>query len=565
LKRKGQYNMNTIDVFQKKQKETIEVLVRILDFLQKGKQFGIEIDDKLIEKVKYGIDSTGEEKLKVALIGGFSEGKTSIAAAWSEHYDKSTMKISQSESSNEIVFYSLDDIDLIDTPGLFGFKENEDKQKYKDITKKYVSEAHLVLYVMNPNNPIKESHKEELIWLFKDLNILKRTVFVLSRFDEEVDIEDDEDYERGQAIKKENILGRLRDFGIITQGEEVSIVAVSANPFEKGIEHWLNHLDEFKKLSRIKLLQDATTNKITAVGNVNELILSTQQSIASDIMSREMPIAEIRLSKAIEECNQLSEICSDIQKDLKKTERNISTSRIYMRDFVVNTFTDLILQAQGTSLDTFNDFFQRNIGSEGVVLETKINNEFERQLGNTSREINKMQMSFNAGVDQYTSIVGEMAFNGLKIGSEFLKKGSVTITNTGVLAARDMLKLPIKFKPWGAVKVANGFNKGVPIVGSIIGIGMDLWDSYSQMKKEEEFNRAIHDMVSNFEKQRKEYLELIDDEQVFIPHFFPDYIHLLKKIDIIKEELMNKEQQQIQFKQWQEDGKIIEVDFEDVE
>lgn len=557
--------METIDVFQKKQKNTVELLKRVLAFLDNGKQFGVEIDEKIIEKVENGIKVTGDEKLKVALIGGFSEGKTSIAAAWSEHYDKSTMKICQNESSNKIVFYTLGDIELIDTPGLFGFKETGDKEKYKDITKKYVSEAHLVLYVMDPINPIKESHKEELIWLFKDLDILPRTVFVLSRFDEEVDIEDNDDYERGLNIKKENILGRLYDFKIVPPDEEVCIIAVSANPFKKGIDYWLEHLEKFKKLSRIKLLQEATTNKIKLAGNKNSLILSSQKSIISDIMSREMLIAQKRVAKAVEECSQLSEVCTDIQKELEKTKRKISAARINLRDFVVNIFTNLILQAQGTSLDTFNEFFQKNIGSEGVVLETKINNEFERQLGNASREINKIQLSYNAGVEQYTSVVGDMAFNGLKIGSEFLKKGSVKVTNKTVLAARDMLKLPIKFKPWGAVKLAKGFNKAVPVVGSVIGIGIDLWDSYSQKKKEEEFQRAIVKVVSDFEKQRKEYLSYIDDEQKFIPQFFPNYIELLEHIDMIKAELMNKEQQQEHFMNWQKDAEIIEVDFEEIE
>ena len=36
---------------------------------------------------------------------------------------------------------------------------------------------------MDPTNPIKESHKAELEWLFRDLGLLSRTVFVLSRFD----------------------------------------------------------------------------------------------------------------------------------------------------------------------------------------------------------------------------------------------------------------------------------------------------------------------------------------------------------------------------------------------
>jgi predicted GTPase len=155
--------METIEVFKKQQEQVIGVLGKLLDFLHEGEQFGLTIDQKLIKKIETGIKATADEKLKIALIGGVSEGKTSIVAAWAEEYDRSTMKISQQESSNEVSAYSMENFDLVDTPGLFGFKRTEENEKYKDITRKYVSEAHLVLYVMDPNNPIKETHKEELV------------------------------------------------------------------------------------------------------------------------------------------------------------------------------------------------------------------------------------------------------------------------------------------------------------------------------------------------------------------------------------------------------------------
>ncbi|WFF73696.1 LeoA/HP0731 family dynamin-like GTPase [Proteiniclasticum sp. QWL-01] len=556
--------METVEVFREKQKKTVEVLERLLAFLESGKKFGVKIDEKLIKKIENGINTTETERLKVVLIGGFSEGKTSIAAAWSEHYDKTTMKISQSESSNEIVTYTLGDIELIDTPGLFGFKETDDKEKYKDVTNKYVSESHLVLYVMNPYNPIKESHKEELTWLFKDLNILSRTVFVISRFDEEVDLEDNDSFERGLKIKKENILGRLRAFDIIQPYEDVSIVAISANPFGKGIDYWLGYLDEYKNLSRIQTLKEATTNKIKSVGSKHALILSSQKSIVKDIFLREMPIAQERVNKSAKECIQLNEVCNDIEKDLEKTKRKIINARTNLREFITNFFTNLILQAQGTNIETFNDFFQNNIGSEGVVLEARINNEFERQLGNTAREINRLNISFNAGVQHYTNVVGDLAFNGLKMGNEFLKNGFINIDNMAVLAARDMLKLPIKFKPWGAIKIANGINKAVPYVGAFIGIALDSWEAYDQNKKDKVFSEAISSMVSDFNEQRKEYLNFLNDEEKFIPQFFPEYLKLIDRINLIKQELENKEQQSEQFIQWKKEGEIIEVDFEEI-
>ncbi|GAA9049692.1 hypothetical protein BTM469_05730 [Helicobacter pylori] len=167
------------------------------------------------------------------MVGGFSEGKTSIAAAWIERLDKS-MKIDHQESSDAVKIYNIDnEMELVDTPGLFGFKEKEHDsgkiERYKDITKKYVSEAHLILYALNPSNPIKKSHKDDLNWLFRTLNLLSRTIFVISRFDEE-------DYNKRFKTKKENIQNRLNDLISLSEKEKesLSIVAVAANPFNEG-------------------------------------------------------------------------------------------------------------------------------------------------------------------------------------------------------------------------------------------------------------------------------------------------------------------------------------------
>ncbi|MGL6011855.1 MAG: dynamin family protein, partial [Shewanella oncorhynchi] len=173
---------NTLNGFKTQQLHALELLGKLAQFLELGKACGVTIDPTLSSKLQNVITSVNSDKLKVALIGGFSEGKTSIAAAWIEKLDKSSMKISHQESSNEVTVYEVgEDFVLIDTPGLFGFKQQENAEthaieKYKEITKKYVSEAHLILYVMNSTNPIKQSHQEDLTWLFRTLDLLPRTV-----------------------------------------------------------------------------------------------------------------------------------------------------------------------------------------------------------------------------------------------------------------------------------------------------------------------------------------------------------------------------------------------------
>lgn len=294
----------TLEQFKKNQKRNQEILQKLLDFVHIGEKYGIKAEESLKDKIHNAIKDVSGQKLKVALVGGFSEGKTSIAAAWIERLDKESMKIDHKESSDAVKIYDIDnEIELVDTPGLFGFKEKITDsgkiERYKDITKKYISEAHLILYALNPSNPIKESHKDDLNWLFRTLNLLSRTIFVISRFDEEADIEDEEDYNKRFKIKKENIQNRLNDLISLSEKEKESliIVAVAANPFDLGVEHWLKHQEEFQKLSHIKALQDATQKKIKENGGKLTIIEEAKKSVIQDAIYRQAPLAKTSVAR----------------------------------------------------------------------------------------------------------------------------------------------------------------------------------------------------------------------------------------------------------------------------
>ena len=92
---------NTVEKFKEQQSNSMKVLERLKTYLENGKNIGVDIDNTFINKLDKVISDVETKKLKVALIGGFSEGKTSIAAAWIEKLDKSNMKISHQESSDE--------------------------------------------------------------------------------------------------------------------------------------------------------------------------------------------------------------------------------------------------------------------------------------------------------------------------------------------------------------------------------------------------------------------------------------------------------------------------------
>lgn len=563
----------TLNEFKTQQNAALEILAKLKTFLEVGESLGVEIDGSLKTKLLNAMSEIETKKLKVALIGGFSEGKTSIAAAWMEKFDKSNMKITHQESSDEVRVYEVgNDIELVDTPGLFGFKEkyNADSksiEKYKDITQKYVSEAHLVLYVMNSVNPIKESHTEDLQWLFRSLNLLPRTIFVLSRFDEVADVEDEVSYQDEAKIKKENVLNRLKDLINLTDKEssELSIIAVSANPFDMGMTHWLSNLEQFKQLSHISLLQDATSEKIKQSGGVVKIVNETKKTIIQDILEKQLPASQELNSIIEQEINKLSEISQVINKNVQSLEPKISEVRINLREFISKYFTDLILQAKGTSLETVSYFVEKEIGSEGINLNTKIQNEFERQIGAVSFELQKIETNFNAEIDSFNQTIKSYG----KQGVNYLSKSGV-INKDNVLLARDAivtgaktlgldLSKYLKFKPWGAIKLANGVSGFLAIVG----LCLEFWDSFDKAKKETEFRKAIEKMVGNFEEQRKEILEKINGSE-FIVNFFSSYINLQNKLQSIQHQIAEMDKQQKMFKEWVEMGEIIDAEFSEI-
>ena len=561
---------DTLNTFKDQQNESLELLNRLSKFLTQGEKAGVPIDQELRSKLQTAMQSVSGERLKVALIGGFSEGKTSIAAAWMEQLDKSSMKISHSESSDEVEVYEVgEEFVLIDTPGLFGFKEryNAEKQaieKYKDITRKYVSEAHLVLYVMNPTNPIKESHEDDLVWLFRTLGLLPRTVFVLSRFDEVADVEDEDDYRDNLKIKYDNVVGRLR--AAIELGDEeekeLSVVAVAANPFDLGVDHWLQNPDEFKELSHIVELQAETVKKIQNNGGAVVLAEEMRASVIRDVLSKQLPIAIENDQKISQEVTKLDELNNHLKLQLATTERDIEDARIGLREFVARYFSDLILKAQGCSLETFVDFFEREIGSEGIVIATRLQNEFSRQVQPITLEVEKMQIGFDNEVSHFNTTIKLMGKQGVNhvLKGKFINKDSVLAARDGVVNVAKSVGVDLgkylKFKPWGAVKFAKGANGAFAAVG----LAIELWESWEEHKRQSEFQKAIAKMVSNFETQREEILTLINSER-FKEMFFGDYIELREQVAEVEKMLHQSRESQNLFHEWKSEAESIKEGF----
>lgn len=565
---------STLELFLNQNNKALALLDKLRVFLEQGAALGVNIDPTLLSKLEHASQNLANDKLKIALIGGFSEGKTSIAAAWMERLDKSSMNISQQESSNEVKVYEVDDnFVLIDTPGLFGFKEqyNADinaMEKYKDITRKYVSEAHLVLYVMNSTNPIKDSHKDDLNWLFRTLDLLPRTVFVLSRFDEVADVEDEASYAQHLQVKRNNVESRLRESIDASDAEvaALSIVAVAANPFDMGTDYWLERLGQFKTLSHIASLQQATASKIQSSGGPAAVVDQARKSVILDVLHKELPVAVENDQRLGDEVERLSGVSRTLSSQLVGAKSQIGEVRIGLRDFVSRYFSGLIMRTEGLTQETFKEFFEREIGRDGVMVTTRLQNEFDRQLNGVSQELSRMRLSFDSEIDHFNTNVINLG----KQGVNYVIKGNL-INNGSILAARDGivnvaktlgvdLGKALKFKPWGAINLAKNLNG----ILSVAGLALEAWDSYERKKREDQFRQAIAEMVDNFNNQREELLTMIQDVS-FEERFFPDYASLDANAADVQVAIDTQKRLREQFKEWRQSGELIEAEFTRIE
>ncbi|GAA8320103.1 hypothetical protein HpBT192_11860 [Helicobacter pylori] len=158
-----------------------------------------------------------------------------------------------------------------------------------------------------------------------------------------------------------------------------------------------------------------------------------------------------------------------------------------------------------------------------------------------------------------------------KIGINFLNQSGF-INATNIKLGRDIIAavgkfvgvdLAFKFKPWGTVKLAGNLNKFLPLIG----IAFEAWDSWNKYQKEQKLEEAKKEMVSHFDNQKKEILDLINDETKFKEKCFPSALELEKSFQEIEEKIEKTQACDQEFEKWIKAGKdlIKGEDFIEVE
>ncbi len=275
-------------------------------------------------------------------------------------------------------------------------------------------------------------------------------------------------------------------------------------------------------------MQDATQKKIEENGGKLTIIEEAKKSVIQDVIHRQMSLAKKEQQGIKREMEYLNKMIEKRRKDFQNLNSEISQARINLKEFITMYFSGLI--------------------------ETRVQNAFERETQGIFNEMAKIETGFNADMSLFEKHAGALG----KIGINFLNKSGF-INATNIKLARDTIAavgkfvgvdLVLKFKPWGAVKLAGNVNKALPLIG----LAFEAWDSWNKYQKQEKFEKAKGEMKSNFDNQKKEILDLINDETKFKQTCFPNALELEKCIQACEENVKKTQECDQEFEKWIQTG-----------
>lgn len=357
--------------------------------------------DEFIQKIDRSIENISKEKVHIALFGAFSDGKSSVVSSITKNFN---IKIAPEPTTDKVTSYEYGNYFIVDTPGTFSHINLHDEK-----TRKYISEANVILFVVDAVNPIKDSHRTLLKEVLVDMGKLENTIFVLNKMDSVVmDLEDEEEYKEKAETKKRALLDMLDYLDLSYKDKEkIRVVAVSANPNGLGFEHWSKSWNEYMKLSRME-------NLIREIQDVcqkdrEKLIYSSGVSVILDISTElEKMFALEDMKKSV---NQLVELKERLEDSYNQMEEEVEQAFVLYRNRInrINQNYLLRLELCRNSKD-LSDFVKNYIGTDDKL------EKMEKTLSAETEDV--LQILFSSIQKFYKNLEILQEFTGSKVDDE---------------------------------------------------------------------------------------------------------------------------------------------------
>lgn len=532
--------MEQFKQFSLEKQKTIDTLEHLRSILVELQELGVDVNEDF-KKIESAVEAVESDVLRIALLGAFSDGKTSVVAAWMGKVLED-MNIDMDESSDRLAIYKpqglSDQCEIVDTPGLFGDKEKSiegTQVLYEDLTKRYISEAHLIFYVVDATNPLKESHNDIAKWVLRDLNKLSSTIFIINKMDEVTDLTDQTLFDNQSTIKKENLKSKLQRIANLTPNEleQLSIICMASNPNGRGLDFWFNRPEHYESRSRIGDLKIAT-NKILTKNVPAVLIAKTGLDVVRGVVAKKVNAADFQLLKLETYQQQNLEESQRIKADIARGEKDVKALAAQLFSELGAMENQLIsklrpLELEGTGIREFLEdevgYTQDNVGYKlGLRIKHIVDSYFEQSSTITGRTLHDISNQ----LDTTKSFMAAMSDSALRNAGDAIKSVAFIDPNTmktAVFTGRDLLSkvgYAYKFKPWEATKLAGNITKWAGPAGAAVTLVADLYQAYSAHEKEEELKKVKVDITNLIKNSFKDIYDILSDDRKILQFFAPE-------------------------------------------
>lgn len=531
--------MEQFKQFNASKTEVITSLDNLQKLVGELETLGLDVSQD-IEKIRKAIGDVQSDALRIALLGAFSDGKTSVVAGWLGKVMKD-MKIDTNESSDALAIYRPDNLqdrcEIVDTPGLFGDKEKTTESgslvQYGDITKNYISEAHLIFYVVDATNPLKESHRDIVRWVLRDLNKLSSTIFVINKMDEVADLRDAEEFEQQSTIKKNNLLDKLQRFVDLSTAEleAINVVCVASNPNSRGLDFWLAEKDLYDQRSRIGELKQVTQHVLEGSGR-ETLIRKTGIDVVRDVLGKKIAMAQDELIRFKLLADNQSRDSARIREDIAEGKRKVLATVGNLYEELNNLETDLLNSIRTLPRDQVRPFLEAQIGFTnediGEKLRFRIDHLFNSAFNQSSSIMSGISAKIEHQLDSSSDFADSITASALSASSRAMSAVSkipVESIKNGVFLARETLKnltgYVYKFKPWEATKLAANISRWAGPIGAGIQVLTDVISVAQQQRAESELKQLQSDLAEVVKSHFAEPMKLLQNPEKIMEIFAP--------------------------------------------
>lgn len=530
--------MEQLKQFEVEKQSAISTLQQLKEVLTELGAIGMDVSVD-IQKLEAALNTIKDDVLRIALLGAFSDGKTSVIAAWLGKI-MADMKIDMDESSDRLAIYRPeglpDKCEIVDTPGLFGDKQKEDKNlqiMYEDITRNYISEAHLILYVVDATNPLKESHHQIVRWVLRDLNKLSSTVFIINKMDEVTDLSDPTLFSEQAAIKTETLKEKLQRAASLTDEEvkALRIVCIASNPNGRGLPFWFEKLDVYRNRSRIDELKKTTTSILDSSVR-STIIAKTGIDVVAGVVSQRVLAAQNSLDELEVFAKQREQECERIREDLNNGKREVKRLAGQLFNELEGLEKQLMGKLRPLDFEDIRPFMEDEIGytqdNIGYKLSIKIKTIVDSYYDQTSLITSRLNQEINSQLDSSTSFIDSLGSDALKFvgsGLSNVSKISPDAIKATIFVARDLLAkttgVVYKFKPWQASKLAAGISKWAGPAGMVFSLTADFYNAYKASELEAELKETKNEISTMIKEAFKDLYDIVSDDQKLFDFFAP--------------------------------------------